>query len=1560
MKTRENMRSYSRIRKNLNNKRKGFTLVELIVVLVVLAIIASVAVPALMGYVANSKDKKLVAKAEGALGAAQTALTELYNEGGNKLTANRRIKAKQLATADGSTFEIVTGETLVDRDNTDAGLKPTAAVTDNIAAYTIVKALYISSREDESKYLYYDGSDWSVYENEEAWKASDQYNDYADAKLTSGLRMWDFDESDTDSAYQPPKTAERDPYVWDQDTWTIEKTVVLHNGVDTKGHGLLFAMGDYDPNQISALDSQHSKNEIEVKFTLTTNGTSSTITDTTWSTVSTVGEYTLLLQNGFRPTQKDDGGLGDVLWATSADATEGYSYAQIKEAIESGESFTKLYPLIKKEVTKKEVTFKSHNPSTLYFGSEQAPEYERTVTFYKYANEWDTTYADNDGLTRSDMESVLPDRVIHHPENCSLAGWAREMSDGTYQFRDGTEAYKTQEELWTLVFTGQDTDNLVLVGNIATRHEVLLLSGNRARFFQNLTKLDLYVVISELSGEIIEDNFNSYFTEHNLNPSSGYRLDGWQDMDDPDHKIEKKDNDAELYDIRDYVKATKLPEYTFEAVTKKASRAKFIARSDGSNNTQWNDLTTFVGQMRQLSNANKRNTNFTALIHLSYADGIGFLKQNGLLSLVVQNPNEENILNYNAIYTNKHCMSLTPNKVVADGTVKALFVLWDGNDPTYSLPMFAYNIVDSSGKVKAYWFTQEGNPELEGSNAGGFKGLFDNYYGLDLSQADLETWNTAECTDMENMFFDCRGLSGDAVDFSKWDFGSVKNMKGMFQGCTGLTHISLKGISAPVCTTCESLFQGCNQLTNINLEDSSFAELKTLKNAFYGCSELVTLNLDKSSMPKLTSIETFLSGTNALATFSARGWDARSLKSLKQTFQNRTALTSFNIQNYDSDHKTNLSGVTNIESMLSGCTKLTSVSFEGVDFSAVTSMNNVMSGCSGLKTVTFNDCDMSGYKGVFPKGMFPLNIEVFNARGWDISQATSFKSMFGSDGKSGTVHVNILYEDLSVDPQRKIREVDFTNAKMGAATSTGYMFANCANIEKITFKGADLHSIDNMEFMFFHCVEINSLNLEFDGTISPRNMQYFCDFCWKLKELKFGDFNTASVESFRNFFYNCQGLGDNQKYFETWDYSSATTLHRMLNGTRFKTVTFKEKDMPNLTTMQEMFRFSEIEEISFIDCKMDKLSTVYLMFTGSTVRKISFNGTSMKRPDGVSSFGQAFAGCYLLESFSGVDWKISSPTAKTSMEGMFNFTNLTTAIDTSASNKQIKLSDFVSLTSVDLTNADLSGVSNVKNLFNGNNAVGIVKFGDCNMSGVTTVQNMFAGTTSLTTLSAKGWKLSSMTSLEALFKEHKSLMYVYLTGADFKACKNMKQMFFRCTSLIWVEFGIEEGEPVRETAAACNCYQMFAESTSLAHLELNICIHLSDGTRMFNGIPVESLNLTHIDFSGATNLSSFFRSCESLTSVTFPDATTLGSLTTVEDMLYGCTEFTMDAFQNMFSNWDLSGCRMNFSATGGKEVTIIATNTPLFTEERTYTSIDGTYKLGPINQANSRKLKRAN
>lgn len=73
----------TKLHETRNKKKKGFTLVELIVVLVILAILAALLIPALTGYIDNANEKKITAEARTALMAVQTVVSDTYGKEGS-------------------------------------------------------------------------------------------------------------------------------------------------------------------------------------------------------------------------------------------------------------------------------------------------------------------------------------------------------------------------------------------------------------------------------------------------------------------------------------------------------------------------------------------------------------------------------------------------------------------------------------------------------------------------------------------------------------------------------------------------------------------------------------------------------------------------------------------------------------------------------------------------------------------------------------------------------------------------------------------------------------------------------------------------------------------------------------------------------------------------------------------------------------------------------------------------------------------------------------------------------------------------------------------------------------------------------------------------------------------------------------------------------------------------------------------------------------------------------------------------------------------------------------
>jgi prepilin-type N-terminal cleavage/methylation domain-containing protein len=132
------------------NKNKGFTLVELIVVLVILAILAAILVPALLGYIDRAKEQQIVLHAKSCLTSAQAEFSNLYAKGevwnGRYVDISDTDAAERIRnTADAPCDWLAIGCDKPMEENVRAG-------------YKVTFLYYVEG----DKKIYYDGTTWTT------------------------------------------------------------------------------------------------------------------------------------------------------------------------------------------------------------------------------------------------------------------------------------------------------------------------------------------------------------------------------------------------------------------------------------------------------------------------------------------------------------------------------------------------------------------------------------------------------------------------------------------------------------------------------------------------------------------------------------------------------------------------------------------------------------------------------------------------------------------------------------------------------------------------------------------------------------------------------------------------------------------------------------------------------------------------------------------------------------------------------------------------------------------------------------------------------------------------------------------------------------------------------------------------------------------------------------------------------------------------------------------------------------------------------------------------------
>ena len=122
--------------------KKGFTLVELIVVLVILAIIAAVAIPAMLGFTDDAKEKQYITEAKEAMAASQAMLSDAYTDSMVYIPGRMRKEALRTSgLSDKTGFTIWTTENFEKADGT----------YNTISSYTVNTALY---KAEDGRYVY--------------------------------------------------------------------------------------------------------------------------------------------------------------------------------------------------------------------------------------------------------------------------------------------------------------------------------------------------------------------------------------------------------------------------------------------------------------------------------------------------------------------------------------------------------------------------------------------------------------------------------------------------------------------------------------------------------------------------------------------------------------------------------------------------------------------------------------------------------------------------------------------------------------------------------------------------------------------------------------------------------------------------------------------------------------------------------------------------------------------------------------------------------------------------------------------------------------------------------------------------------------------------------------------------------------------------------------------------------------------------------------------------------------------------------------------------------------
>ncbi len=127
------------LKNKLKNNKKGFTLVEIIVVLVILAVLAAASIPTMLGFVEDAKGKAEIANARAAYVACQSIATEEKASGTATLKTRRTYVIADTTTEDNSATNNKKLNQMLGTDLAGASVTPIISATGEVT-----KVVYIS------------------------------------------------------------------------------------------------------------------------------------------------------------------------------------------------------------------------------------------------------------------------------------------------------------------------------------------------------------------------------------------------------------------------------------------------------------------------------------------------------------------------------------------------------------------------------------------------------------------------------------------------------------------------------------------------------------------------------------------------------------------------------------------------------------------------------------------------------------------------------------------------------------------------------------------------------------------------------------------------------------------------------------------------------------------------------------------------------------------------------------------------------------------------------------------------------------------------------------------------------------------------------------------------------------------------------------------------------------------------------------------------------------------------------------------------------------------------
>ena len=662
-------------------------------------------------------------------------------------------------------------------------------------------------------------------------------------------------------------------------------------------------------------------------------------------------------------------------------------------------------------------------------------------------------------------------------------------------------------------------------------------------------------------------------------------------------------------------------------------------------------------------------------------------------------------------------------------------------------------------------------------------GSSEEAYGLtNLSSVEgLDNLVTDYVEDMSGMFNSCSRL--ESLDLSSFNTANVTNMSNMFFACMWLTTIycSNPWNESTVLTSSTNMFEGCRSLVGGNgtKYDSSHTSVayahpdKEGNPGYFTAKAVITEPEVYTVFDATTGTLTYYYNDQRAAHEAAgeitepydpvnnpdavrfKDYHAQVTKAVIDKSMKEAGLTSMRRMFYGTDgdidgeytyltlsEMTEIEGlenlvtddVTDMRGMFYGCEKLTSLDLSSFNTSNVTYMGGMFSGCTKLTS---------------------LDLSSFNTE-----KVTDMGGMFGACESLTSL-------DLS----------SFNNTEK--VTEMWQMFEGCMSLTSLDLSSFNTGKVTNMSGMFRGCTKLTSLDLSSFNTSNVEDMNSMFYNCEKLTSLDLSSFNTSNVEDMAEMFYGCRAL---QTIICNEDLSASTVLDWSTdmfynctslvggNGTKYDENNIdaayahpdEEGNPGYFTAKDEVYAVLESDNetltLYYDNQRASRGGGDWTLWNCDKVKTVILHESMQDaRPKSTKYW---FCEFFALTEIQHLEYLNTSEV--TDMSHMFYCP---------------------SLTELDLSKFNTDKVTDMSRMFQSCEKLTSLDLSSFNTSNVTNMNGMFFGCKSLTSLDLSKFNTSKVTNMSRMFQSCEKLTSLDLSSLNTDNVTDMSDMFSSCSAL---------------------------------------------------------------------------------------------------------------------------------------------------------------------------------